>query len=95
MPIEVLRTVQRGRRSGDLSDTEAARCAAAVASAEIDYAVPHAALLAHVWSIKDNVNLYDAPYVSLALGFGVPLVTADRRLAGAARQLGAAVIVPA
>jgi predicted nucleic acid-binding protein len=44
---------------------------------------PHALLLPRVWELRDNLTVYDATYVALAEGLGFPLLTADRRLAGA------------
>ncbi|MGH8775877.1 MAG: type II toxin-antitoxin system VapC family toxin [Jiangellaceae bacterium] len=35
------------------------------------------------WGMRDNLTFYDALYVALAAALGVPLVTVDRRLAGA------------
>jgi predicted nucleic acid-binding protein len=40
-------------------------------------------LLARVWELRQNVSAYDATYVAVAEAFGVPLVTADGRLARA------------
>lgn len=45
--------------------------------------VPHAALLARCWELRDNLSVYDAAYVAVAEALDVPLVTADRRLARA------------
>ncbi|HEY1322795.1 MAG TPA: PIN domain-containing protein [Streptosporangiaceae bacterium] len=33
------------------------------------------------WALRRNVTFYDALYAALATALGVPLVTADRRLA--------------
>ena len=43
----------------------------------------HAALLGRCWQLRDNVKTYDAAYVALAEALGVPLLTADTRLANA------------
>ncbi|MGB6056912.1 MAG: type II toxin-antitoxin system VapC family toxin [Microthrixaceae bacterium] len=44
---------------------------------------PTAPLLRRVWELRQNVTAYDACYVALAEATGVPLFTADRRLANA------------
>jgi len=36
-----------------------------------------------VWDLRENVTVYDAWYVALAEALGVPLLSADRRLAAA------------
>lgn len=43
----------------------------------------HQPLLARAWELRDNVRGWDAMYVALAEALGVPLITLDRRLAGA------------
>lgn len=45
--------------------------------------VPHTGLMERCWELRHNVTVYDAAYVALAEALEVPLVTADRRLAGA------------
>ena len=49
----------------------------------------HEALIPRVWALRDNFSAYDAVYVALAEALtdvGVPLLTADRRLARAIRE---------
>jgi len=46
--------------------------------------VPHTRLLARCWELRRNLTMYDACYVALAESLGLPLLTADRRLARAA-----------
>lgn len=51
----------------------------------------HEALLPRAWTLRDNLSAYDATYVALAEVLedgGAPLLTADRRLARAARAHG-------
>jgi predicted nucleic acid-binding protein len=45
---------------------------------------PHDVLLPRVWELRANLTAYDAVYVALAEALDAPLLTADRRLAGAA-----------
>ncbi len=45
---------------------------------------PHRVLLPRVWELRANLTAYDAVYVALAEVLDAPLVTRDRRLAGAA-----------
>ena len=45
---------------------------------------PHEVLLPRVWALRANLSAYDAVYVALAEALDAPLVTRDRRLAGAA-----------
>lgn len=44
---------------------------------------PHTPLTESMWELRDNLTAYDAAYVALAEALDVPLVTTDRRLAGA------------
>ncbi len=44
----------------------------------------HVMLLPRIWELRDNITPYDAAYVALAEVLGVPLLTADLRLAAAA-----------
>ena len=46
---------------------------------------PHRPLLRRCWELRDNLSVHDAAYVALAEALDVPLVTADARLAKAAR----------
>jgi predicted nucleic acid-binding protein len=54
---------------------------------------PHVPLLPRVWALRDNISTYDASYVALAEALGIPLVTADRRLARAAEPYCAVVFI--
>jgi predicted nucleic acid-binding protein len=46
----------------------------------------HALLIERAFALRDNFTAYDAVYVALAEGLGATLVTADGRLATAARR---------
>lgn len=45
--------------------------------------IPHGPLVDRAWQLRDNVSFYDGLYVALAEGLDGPLLTLDRRLAGA------------
>ena len=47
---------------------------------------PHTVLLPRIWQLRNNITPYDASYVALAEALGIPLATADRRLARAAAE---------
>jgi predicted nucleic acid-binding protein len=40
--------------------------------------------LPRIWDLRNNLTAYDASYVALAEALDAPLLTRDRRLAGAA-----------
>lgn len=42
---------------------------------------PHAPLSDRIWELRHNLTAHDATYVALAEALGMPLVTADERLA--------------
>jgi len=44
---------------------------------------PHGQMLARIWELRNTISAYDAAYVALAEGLDAPLLTCDRRLAGA------------
>ncbi|RED36140.1 hypothetical protein BJ123_10873 [Rhodopseudomonas thermotolerans] len=45
---------------------------------------PHEFLLPRIWQLRNNLTAYDATYVALAEVLEAPLLTRDKRLAGAA-----------
>jgi len=48
---------------------------------------PLAPYLERVWALRRNLSSYDASYVALAEGLGVPLLTTDARLARSAGHM--------
>lgn len=84
--IEVLSALRRIVASGEAST---ARAGAAVDDL-LDLPVecyPHDILVPRAWALRDNFSAYDAAYLALAetlVEDGVPLLTADTRLARAA-----------
>ncbi len=80
--VEVYSAI-RGRWLGHtISDQRAEGALAAVAAATIDL-IQTTALLPRMWELRSNITGYDAAYIAAAEAHDCPLVTADRRLAGA------------
>jgi predicted nucleic acid-binding protein len=82
LDVEVANALRRLVRLGRLT----ARAAHAGLADLVDLDVvryPHTMLLARVWSLRANLNAYDASYVALAEILDATLVTADARLARA------------
>ena len=44
---------------------------------------PHRLFLPRIWELRNNLTAYDAAYIALAESLPAPLITSDRRLAGA------------
>ena len=80
--LEVMHVLRRRRHTGSLSAAGADRAIAALRRLAIDRHA-HTPLLRRCWELRDNVTPYDAAYVALAEALGVPLLTADVRLANA------------
>lgn len=78
--FSVVRGLTLGRK---ISEDTAAHTVERLPRIGID-TVRIADLLPRMWQLRSNVSGYDAAYVALAEARGLPLVTADRRLAQAA-----------
>ena len=80
--LEVLNALRRHVRRGRLASADAELAMRRVQRFAIKlYA--HGPLLARSWQLRETVTPYDAAYVALAEALGVPLLTADARLANA------------
>jgi predicted nucleic acid-binding protein len=88
--VEVLGAIRRKERVGDISPARAAKAVAALADAPVRR-LPTTGMLEAVWALGANLAPFDAGYVVTARSLGVPLLTADLRLARAL-DLGVAVI---
>jgi predicted nucleic acid-binding protein len=75
-----LRSLRLGRKLSEERATAALRFLRRAEFTRVDSRL----LLARMWELKDNLSAYDAAYVAAAEALDVPLVTTDRRLAGAA-----------
>lgn len=87
---EVLKTVRAKERSRVVSPERAAKAIADLADAPL-HRLPTTAMIEAAWALRDNVTPSDACYVVAARSLGIPLLTADLRLARAP-DLGVAVI---
>lgn len=80
---EVGNVLRRHEQAGHIS-TQEAETALRVAGLLVDDRYPHVGALARrAWSLRHNLNFYDALYVALASYLDIPLLTADARLSRA------------
>lgn len=82
LDTEVLHVLRRLAQRASLSDEQAVSSRTLFSSLAIDR-YPHAPLSDRVWELRTTLTAYDATYVALAETLEVPLVTTDRRIAGA------------
>ena len=80
--LEVLSVLHRSERAGGLNARRAALAVLDLSDLPPPR-VPHLPLVRRCWELRGNVTAYDAAYVAVAETLGVPLLTADRRLAAA------------
>ena len=83
LDVEVAQVIRRYAAGGEI-DSERGRLALIDLA---DFPVrryPHDVLLPRIWNLRNNLTAYDAAYVALAEALDAPLLTRDRRLAGAA-----------
>lgn len=88
LDIEVLSALRRVVASGEASSHRAEEAVTDLLDLPVER-YPHDVLVRRAWELRDNFSAYDAAYVALAealLEGGVPLLTADVRLARAVRQ---------
>ncbi|MCY3953076.1 MAG: type II toxin-antitoxin system VapC family toxin [bacterium] len=80
--IEVVSVLRKRWLSGDLTDERFADAVEALVNLSVarHSMVP---LLHRIYELRANVTPYDAAYVALAESLDCPLLTNDRRLAGA------------
>lgn len=79
---EVLSALRRGVLRGVLEETRAMLVVESLAHWPVDR-ISHRELVPLAWQYYQNVSAYDAFYVAVARAYGLPLLTADGRLARA------------
>jgi predicted nucleic acid-binding protein len=80
--FETANILRRLELAGSLSADLAAQAHVDLAAMAIDL-WPYELLAARAWELRENLSINDASYVALAELVGAPLVTLDRRIAGA------------
>ena len=81
--VEAAQVLRRYARAGEIDNRRGRKAIDDLADMPIRR-YPHEILLPRVWDLQHNLTAYDAVYVALAEALDAPLVTRDRRLAGAA-----------
>jgi predicted nucleic acid-binding protein len=83
LDVEVAQVVRRYAANGEIDGQRGSALLDDLAVIPV-HRYPHDVLLPRVWELRNNLTAYDAVYVALAEALGAPLLTRDRRLAGAA-----------
>jgi len=83
LDVEVAQVVRRYAAKGEIDGERGGAVLDDLAVFPV-HRYPHDVLLPRVWELRNNLTAYDAVYVALAEALGAPLLTRDRRLAGAA-----------
>lgn len=82
LDLEVLSAWRKMLAAGRLDEPRARMARADLSELPIRR-IPHKSLLERSWELRSNLTIYDGAYVALAELLDAPLVTGDRRLAGA------------
>lgn len=93
LDLEVASAIRRAVHLRRLDPSEASNAIRRLAALPGLERFPHVPLLPRIWELHANISTYDASYVALAEALGIPLVTADRRLARAAEPYCSVVYV--
>ena len=81
--VETVQVLRRYARAGEIDGRRGREAVADLADMPIRR-YPHDILLTRVWDLRHSLTACDAVYVALAEALDAPLITRDRRLAGAA-----------
>jgi predicted nucleic acid-binding protein len=89
LDYEVLNVLRKMVLRKDIDVELAESCRLALADLRLSRYPLTEEMAERVWELRNGLSAYDAAYVVLAEHLGVPLITADRRLARAAMPLSA------
>jgi predicted nucleic acid-binding protein len=85
LDVEVAQVVRRLVANGGIGDERGRAALDQLADLPL-HRYPHHALLPRIWELRNNLTAYDAAYVALAEALNAPLLTRDKRIAGAAEH---------
>lgn len=85
LDVEVLSVLRRHVLLERLDPHEALETVDFFAALQIERH-PFTRVMRRAWALRHDITSYDAGYVALAEALGLPLVTADRKLARTARR---------
>jgi predicted nucleic acid-binding protein len=83
LDVEVAHVLRRYAFAGDMSAERGHDALDDLENLSL-HRYPHGVLLPRMWELRANLTAYDAVYIALAEALDAPLLTRDRRLAGAA-----------
>jgi predicted nucleic acid-binding protein len=82
LDLEVAQVLRRYAAAGEIDQARGREALADLADFPLRR-YSHELLLPRVWELRSNLTAYDAVYVALAEALDAPLLTRDRRIAGA------------
>ncbi len=82
LDVEFAQVMRRLVREGTLAPGRAQQAIEDLAALRIARYAP-VLLLPRIWRLRQNLSAYDAAYIALAEELHAPLITRDRRIAGA------------